>query len=120
MTAVHHELPIKVVIYNNSAFGLITLEAEGVGLRPFKEAISFPNPDFAALARACGGSGFTVKQPELLETTIREALATSGPVIIDATVVAYEIPNMPHMDVAKVGNVAVAKIKQALHTVIGS
>jgi thiamine pyrophosphate-dependent acetolactate synthase large subunit-like protein len=28
LTAVHHELPVKVVIFNNSAFGLITLEAE--------------------------------------------------------------------------------------------
>ena len=32
LTAVHHKLPIKVVIYNNSAFGLITLEAESVGV----------------------------------------------------------------------------------------
>jgi pyruvate dehydrogenase (quinone) len=27
LTAAHHKLPVKVVIYNNSAFGLITLEA---------------------------------------------------------------------------------------------
>ena len=52
LTAVHHKLPVNVVIYNNSAFGLITLEAESVGLPPFQEGIEFPNPDFAALARA--------------------------------------------------------------------
>ena len=46
LTAVHHKLPIKVVIYNNSAFGLITLEVESVGLPPFREGIEFPNPDF--------------------------------------------------------------------------
>ena len=28
LTAAHHKLPVKVVIYNNSAFGLIHLEAE--------------------------------------------------------------------------------------------
>ena len=28
LTAVHHKLPVKVVIYNNAAFGLIRLEAE--------------------------------------------------------------------------------------------
>jgi pyruvate dehydrogenase (quinone) len=27
LTAVHHRLPVKVVIYDNSAFGLISLEA---------------------------------------------------------------------------------------------
>ena len=31
LTAVHHKLPVKVVVYNNSAFGLISFEAESVG-----------------------------------------------------------------------------------------
>jgi pyruvate dehydrogenase (quinone) len=62
MTAAHHRLPVKVIVYNNSALGLITLEAESVGLVPFREAIEFPNPDFAALARACGGHGFTARR----------------------------------------------------------
>src|SRR6202040_2338215 len=31
LTAVHHKLPVKVVIYNNSAFGMISLEAEAIG-----------------------------------------------------------------------------------------
>jgi pyruvate dehydrogenase (quinone) len=42
MTAVHHKLPIKVVIFNNAALGLITLEAESVGILPFREAIESP------------------------------------------------------------------------------
>ena len=46
MTSVQHKLPVKVVVYNNSSLGLITLEAESVGLVPFREAIEFPNPDF--------------------------------------------------------------------------
>ena len=48
LTAVQHRLPVKVVVYNNSAFGLITLEAEHLGLPPFRKAIEFPNPDFGA------------------------------------------------------------------------
>src|SRR6202035_4412413 len=63
LTAVQHKLPVKVVIFNNSAFGLISLEAESVGLPPFRKGIEFPNPDFAALARACGGQGFSAKTP---------------------------------------------------------
>ena len=31
LTAVHHKLPVKVIVYNNSAFGLIPLEAEAAG-----------------------------------------------------------------------------------------
>jgi pyruvate dehydrogenase (quinone) len=120
MTAVHHKLPVKVVIYNNSAFGLIPLEAESVGLPPFREGIEFPNPDFAALARACGGFGFKVTKPDALRATIREALATEGPTIVDAVVASDELPNLPHLDLALIGRVAQAKIREAILAVTGA
>jgi thiamine pyrophosphate-dependent acetolactate synthase large subunit-like protein len=119
MTAVHHKLPIKVVIFNNSALGLITLEAESVGIRPFKEAIEFPNPDFAELARACGAHGFTVKQPGILAAILREAFACEGPTIVDCVVAADEMPNMPHVELEQIGNYALAKAKEAIFAVTG-
>lgn len=120
LTAVHHKLPVKIIIYNNSSFGLITLEAESMGLPPFEKGIQFPNPDFAALARACGGYGFTAKKPGDLKTAISEAFASDGPAIVDAVVDANEIPNLPHLDLKMIGNVAYAKIKEALLDVMGS
>jgi pyruvate dehydrogenase (quinone) len=114
LTAVHHRLPVKVVVYNNSALGLITLEAESVGIAPFHEAIEFPNPDFASLARACGGHGFTARQPAELKAALSEALAVEGPAIVDAVVVADEIPNLPHVELETIGNFAIAKIKEAV------
>jgi pyruvate dehydrogenase (quinone) len=119
MTAVHHKLPVKVVIFNNSALGLITLEAESVGILPFREAIEFPNPDFAALARACGAKGYSVKQPGALTAALREAFACDGPAIVDCVVVPNEMPNMPHVELEQVGNYALAKIKEAIHAVTG-
>jgi pyruvate dehydrogenase (quinone) len=119
MTAVHHRLPLKVVIYNNSALGLIKLEAESVGIVPFREAIEFPNPDFAALARACGGHGFTARQPGDLKAALSEALAVDGPAIVDAVVVADEMPNMPHVELEQIGHFAVAKMKEAVLAVTG-
>ncbi len=119
MTAVHHGLPVKVIIYNNSALGLITLEAESVGIVPFREAIEFPNPDFAALARACGGHGFTAREPGDLKAAIREALTVDGPAVVDAVVAADEMPNMPHIELEQVGHYALAKIKEAVLAVTG-
>ncbi|MDB5501576.1 MAG: pyruvate dehydrogenase [Tardiphaga sp.] len=119
MTSVHHKLPIKVIVYNNSALGLITLEAESVGLAPFREAIEFPNPDFAALARACGAQGFTAKQPGDLRKAIADALACEGPAIVDCVVAADEVPNLPHIEASMVGNYALAKIKEAVMSVTG-
>jgi len=114
LTAVHHRLPVKVVIFNNSSFGLITLEAESVGLPAYRKGIEFPNPDFAALARACGGHGFTARKPHELKEAVSAALAIEGPAIIDAVVASNELPNLPHLDLDMVGHVAVAKVKEAL------
>jgi thiamine pyrophosphate-dependent acetolactate synthase large subunit-like protein len=114
LTSVHHKLPVKVVIFNNSGFGLITLEAESVGLPAYRKGIEFPNPDFAALARACGGHGFTARKPNELKEVLSAALAIEGPAIIDAVVASNELPNLPHLDLDLVGHVAVAKVKEAL------
>ena len=111
--------PVKVIVYNNSALGLITLEAESVGLVPFREAIEFPNPDFAALARACGGHGFTARKPNDLMAAIAEALAVDGPAIVDAVVASDEMPNMPHVELEQAGHYAIAKIKEAVLAVTG-
>jgi pyruvate dehydrogenase (quinone) len=119
LTAVHHKLPVKVIVYNNASFGLIPLEAESIGLPAYKEGIEFPNPDFAALARACGGHGFRATKPGELLAEINEALKIDGPAIVDCVVAADEMPNFPHLELEKVGHYAVAKIKEAIIAVTG-
>jgi pyruvate dehydrogenase (quinone) len=120
LTAVHHKLPVKVVIYDNSALGLITLEAEQVGLPAFREAIEFPNPDYVAFARACGAQGFKASKPGELRAAISDALAVDGPAIVDAVVSADELPNLPHIELETVGRFAIAKVKEAVLAVTGS
>jgi pyruvate dehydrogenase (quinone)/pyruvate oxidase len=51
--------------------------------------------DFAAFARACGGTGFTIEDPADCGRTLDEALATPGPVIIEAVVDPFEPPMPP-------------------------
>jgi thiamine pyrophosphate-dependent acetolactate synthase large subunit-like protein len=119
LTAVQHKLPVKVVVYNNSAFGLIHLEAESVGLPPYSQGIEFPNPDFCAFARACGGHGFNATIPGELHAAIGDAFAVEGPAIVDCVVAADEMPNFPHLELEKIGNYAVAKIKETLLAVTG-
>jgi thiamine pyrophosphate-dependent acetolactate synthase large subunit-like protein len=119
LTAVHHKLPVKVVVYNNSAFGLISFEAESVGLPAYKKGIEFPNPDYVALAQACGGKGFHAAKPGDVVPAIKAGLAADGPTIIDCVVAADEMPNFPHLDLDKAGNYALAKIKEAIIAVTG-
>jgi pyruvate dehydrogenase (quinone) len=118
LTAVHHKLPVKAVVYNNSSLGLIRLEAESMGLPAWK-AMDFPNPDYVALARACGGVGFKAEKPGELREAINQALKAEGPAIVDCVVPADELPNVPHIDLEKMANYAEAKIKEKILAVTG-
>jgi pyruvate dehydrogenase (quinone) len=119
LTAVHHKLPVKALVYNNSALGLITLEAEAIGVPAWKQAIDFPNPDYAALARACGGVGFKAERPGELRDAIDKAFKAGGPAIIDCVVPADELPNVPHLELETMGNFAKAKIKETILAITG-
>jgi pyruvate dehydrogenase (quinone) len=119
LTAVHHKLPVKAVVYNNSAFALITLEAEALGVPAYKQGIDFPNPDYVALAHACGGVGFKAEKPGELREAISQALKAEGPAIVDCVVPADEMPNIPHLELEKAGNYVKAKIKETVLEVTG-
>ncbi|HTV37646.1 MAG TPA: thiamine pyrophosphate-dependent enzyme [Xanthobacteraceae bacterium] len=118
LTAVQHKLPVKAVVYNNSSLGLIRLEAEGMGLPAWK-AMDFPNPDYAALARACGAVGFKAEKPGELREAIDKAFKAKGPAIVDCVVPADELPNLPHVDLERAENFAKAKIKEKILAVTG-
>ena len=108
-----------LVVYNNSAFGLISFEAELVGLLPYMDGIQFPNPDFAALARACGAAGFKAEKPGELKAAIDEAFKADGPAFVDCVVAANEMPNLPHINLETAGHYAMAKVKEAVLAVTG-
>jgi pyruvate dehydrogenase (quinone) len=118
LTAMQHKLPVKAVVYNNSSLGLIRLEAESMGLPAWK-AMDFLNPDYVALARACGAVGFKAEKPGELRGAIDQALKAEGPAIVDCVVPADELPNFPHIDLEKAENFAKAKIKEAILAVTG-
>jgi pyruvate dehydrogenase (quinone) len=119
LTTVQHKLPVKALVYNNSSLGLIVLEAESIGLPAWKKAIDFPNPDYVALARACGGVGFRAEKPGELREAIDKALKADGPAIVDCVIAADELPNVPHLELETMENYAEAKIKEAILEVTG-
>jgi len=112
MTAVEHKLPVKVVVYDNSTWGLVHLEMEGAGVPP-SEGASFPNLDFAAFAQACGARGFTARKPHELTAAVDAWLAEPGPAILHAVVNPDEIPAMPHIDPGQALRFGISKVKQA-------
>ncbi|MFI0793646.1 thiamine pyrophosphate-dependent enzyme [Micromonospora rubida] len=94
LTAVRHQLPIKVVVNNNNAYGQILWEQIVLGYPEYAVRHRQPEADFAAWARACGGYGAKVTDPKALPAAIREALAHPGPALVDCDVNPNE-PPMP-------------------------
>lgn len=111
MTATEHKLPVKIVVYDNSGWGLVHLEMEGGGY-PAAPGANFPNMDFAAYARACGAEGFTADDPASLESVVRDFLAAPGAAVLHAKVDPAELPVMPHFDIAQAVRFGLAKAKE--------
>lgn len=65
--------------------------------------------DFAAFARACGGTGFTIDDPAQCGAILDQALSTPGPVIIEAIVDQLE-PLLP----PKIKSEEIEKFSEAL------
>jgi len=80
-TIKQYNLPIKLVVFNNRALGMVKLEMEVDGL-PDNET-DMVNPDFALVAQAMGFKGITVSKPDEVETAIANALTESGPVLLN-------------------------------------
>jgi pyruvate dehydrogenase (quinone) len=93
-TAVKYNLPIKVVIVKNNVLGQIKWE-QMVFLGNPEYGVELQPIDFAAFARACGGTGFTIEDPKTCGALLEEALNTPGPVIVDAVVDPFEPPMPP-------------------------
>jgi pyruvate dehydrogenase (quinone)/pyruvate oxidase len=87
-------LPVKIVVLSNRTLGMIKWE-QMVFLGSPEYGCELSPIDFAAFARACGGAGFTIEDPRDAHTTLEEALATDGPVIVDAIVDPIEPPLPP-------------------------
>jgi pyruvate dehydrogenase (quinone)/pyruvate oxidase len=93
-TAVKYKLDIKIVIIKNNSLGQIKWEQMGFLGNPEYQCDLQPI-DFAGVARACGAAGFAIDDPKQCAATLREALATPGPVVVEATVDPNEPPLPP-------------------------
>jgi thiamine pyrophosphate-dependent acetolactate synthase large subunit-like protein len=83
-TAARYHLPMLVVVYNDSAYG-----AEVHHFGPEGQPVNiarFPDTDFAALARAAGAEGVTVRKEGDLSLVEDWLMRRDGPLVIDAKV----------------------------------
>ncbi|MCW2621200.1 MAG: pyruvate oxidase [Frankiales bacterium] len=93
LTAVRHQLPIKVFINNNGAYGQILWEQVALGFPEFGVRHSSV-ADYAPWAASCGAYGIKVTDPAALDRAVQDALSHPGPALVDCDVNPDE-PPMP-------------------------
>jgi pyruvate dehydrogenase (quinone) len=93
-TLMQEQLPIKLVVFKNNSLGLIKWE-QMVFLGNPEYGVDFAPVDFVKVAEGCGARAFHIEDPGACGEQLREALATPGPVVVEAVVDQNEPPYPP-------------------------
>jgi len=92
LTAIQHNLPVKIIINNNNSLGQILWEQMVLGYP--EHGVRYPQPyvDYAAFATANGALGIKVTTARQVGPALGEALSAPGPALVDVNVNPDEPP----------------------------
>ena len=95
ITIVQNDLPVKIVVFDNSSLNFVELEMKAAGFVNFGTELK--NPDFAAVAEAIGIAGFRVDDSDELEEAMAKAFAHDGPALISVRSDRQELSMPPNV-----------------------
>src|SRR5690625_1984122 len=84
------DLPVKVIIMNNSALGMVRQWQETFYEERYSESLLDINPDFVKLAESYGLKGMKVEKEEDVEAALKEMFEYDGPVVADFRIIQKE------------------------------
>lgn len=106
-TCIKYRLPIKIVVVRNDSLGQIKWE-QMVFLGNPEYVCDLQPIDFAAVARGFGAAGFVADKQETCGRVLDQALATAGPVLIEAIVDKNTPPFPPKINATQALHLAEA------------
>jgi pyruvate dehydrogenase (quinone) len=112
LTIAERQLPVKLVVLDNSGFQFVHIEQEEAGIQPF--GIKFANPDLAKVAEAIGLTGIRVEDPREVRDAVAEFLATPGPAVLDAVVEPDALSLPSHISFGEAEGFSLSLAKQAV------
>ena len=113
-TAVTYRLPVRVVVFDNGALGMVKLEQEQGGLPEFGTTLD--NPDLAAVASAMGLAARRVTEPARLDEAVEWAFGVDGPVLLDVVTNPDEVAVPPKPTLSQGWGFAIAKSREVLQS----
>jgi pyruvate dehydrogenase (quinone) len=93
LTTLQHDLPIKIVVYDNGKLGFVDIEQKAAGLVPLYTDLK--NPDFGEVAKAMGLWGHHVSKAGELEEAVKAWLAQPGPALLHVKVNPMQLVTPP-------------------------
>ncbi|MFC5720879.1 pyruvate dehydrogenase [Streptomyces gamaensis] len=118
LTLVQHDLPVKVVLFDNSSLGMVQLEMMVSGLPSYGTANR--NPDFAALATAAGAYGVRVDKPRQVRSALRDAFRHKGPALVDIVTDPNALSIPPRISAEMVSGFALSAGRMVLAGGVGN
>jgi pyruvate dehydrogenase (quinone) len=112
-----HDLPVKIVTFNNSSLGMVKLEMLVDGLPDFET--DHRPVDYASIAQAVGIDAIRVEAPGDVHNALSEAMGRSGPVLVDLVTDSNALSIPPHISVEEVKGFALAASKITLGGGVG-
>ena len=86
-TAVQHNVPIIVCLFNDRGYGVLR-SIQSTTFEGRQTGVDLATPDFAAVARAMGMHGETVRSAAEFHDAFARAVAAEGPVLLDIDMAA--------------------------------
>ncbi len=117
LTVALHDLPVKIVTFDNSSLGMVKLEMLVDGLPDYQT--DHRPVDFAAIARGAGLYAERVTDPNRLRAALKEALSHDGPALVDVVTDANALSVPPHVTAGQLGGFALAASKVVLEGGVG-
>ncbi|AXF16478.1 ubiquinone-dependent pyruvate dehydrogenase [Paraburkholderia caledonica] len=99
LTARQLDLPIKVVVFNNSLLGFVSMELKASGY--LDTNVDLSKTDFAAIAKGAGIFGIRVEESEDVAGALQQAFAHPGPALVDVVVSRHELAMPPTIELAQ-------------------
>jgi pyruvate dehydrogenase (quinone) len=106
------ELPVKIIVFNNSSLAFVELEMKAAGILDF--GTDLKNPHFAKMAEAAGILGLRAETSDQVRPMIEQALNHDGPALIEAIVSRQELSMPPTITLDQVKGFSLFMIKAVL------
>jgi len=113
LTLIQYDLPIKLIVFNNSSLGMVKLEMRVAGLEDF--VVDVKPTNFAKMADALGIRGFRVENAADLKESLRAAVRHPGPVLVDVVTDPNALAIPPKVNAKEVAGYGMYVAKRTLH-----